>query len=126
MTVMMIQGKVENIFDKEDFARMLGERLGSDAERYFRDETDLGVLLDDLDEVVFIEHCGGDCSKVTEIEEEKDDLSNKMDNLQSFLDRVRDKLYEIKDDFKYLGTLMTAEEIKKEVNDLITEVEANL
>lgn len=126
MTVMMIQGKVENIFDKGDFARMLGERLGSDAERYFRDETDLSVLLDDLDEAVFIEHCGGDCSKVTEIEEEKDDLSNEMDNLQSFLDRVRDKLYEIKDDFKYLGTLMTAEEIKKEVDDLITEVEANL
>lgn len=42
MRVMMIQGKVENIFDNEDFARMLGERLGSDAERYFRDETDPG------------------------------------------------------------------------------------
>ena len=126
MTVMMIQGKVENIFDNEDFARMLRDRLGEDAERYFRDETDPGVILDDLDEAVFIEHCGGDCSKVAMIEEEKDDLSNEMDNLQSFLDRVRDKLYEIKDDFKYLGTLMTAEEIKKEVDDLITEVEANL
>ena len=126
MTVMIIQGKVENIFDNEDFARMLRDRLGEDAERYFREQTDPGVVLDDLDEAVYIEHCGGDCSKVAEIEEEKDDLSNEMDNLQSFLDSVRDKLYEIKDDFQYLGTLMTAEEIKKEVDDLITEVEANL
>ena len=37
MRVMIIQGKVENIRDKEDFARMLGEKLGSDAELYFRE-----------------------------------------------------------------------------------------
>lgn len=126
MRVMMIQGKVENIFDNEDFARMLGERLGSEAEQYFREQTDPAVVLDGMDDAEFYEYCEGDCSKVAEIEEEKDDLSNEMDNLQSFLDSVRDKLYEIKYDFQYLGTLMTAEEIKKEVDDLITEVEANL
>ena len=49
MTVMMIQGKVENIFDNEDFARMLRDRLGEDAERYFREQTDPKVVLEDYD-----------------------------------------------------------------------------
>ena len=76
MRVMMIQGKVENIFDNEDFARMLGERLGSEAEQYFREQTDPAVVLDGMDDAEFYEYCGGDCSKVAEIKEEKDDLSN--------------------------------------------------
>ena len=49
MTVMIIQGKVENVFDNEDFARMLREKLGSDAEQYFRDQTDPEVVLEDYD-----------------------------------------------------------------------------
>ena len=49
MTVMIIQGKVENVFDNEDFARMLREKLGSDAEQYFREQTDPEVVLEDYD-----------------------------------------------------------------------------
>ena len=36
---MIIQGKVEYIWTDEDFARMLRDKLGDDAERYF-----LGIL----------------------------------------------------------------------------------
>ena len=49
MTVMMIQGKVENVFDNEDFAQMLREKLGSDAEQYFREQTDPEAVLEDYD-----------------------------------------------------------------------------
>ena len=34
---LLINGKIENIHDGNDFARMLGEKLGDDAERYFRE-----------------------------------------------------------------------------------------
>ena len=46
--VMIIQGKVENIWDDEDFARMLRDRLGDDAERYFREHSDLDYALRDV------------------------------------------------------------------------------
>ena len=49
MTVMIIQGKVENVFDNEDFAQMLREKLGSDAEQYFREQTDPEAVLEDYD-----------------------------------------------------------------------------
>ena len=69
METMMIQGKVETIFDNQDFARMLQEKLGSDAERYFLEQTDPEVLADGLydlsdDELLKKGYCSGECNKV--------------------------------------------------------------
>ena len=69
MEVMMIQGKVENIFDNEDFARMLRERLGEDAERYFREQIDPDVVMEgisklDDSEILNRGYCSGECDKV--------------------------------------------------------------
>lgn len=68
--VMIIQGKVENIWDNEDFARMLRDRLGDDAEQYFRDQCDREAMLaetsiDDVLEYV----CFGECQKLDELQE---------------------------------------------------------
>lgn len=53
--VMIIQGKTETIFDNEDFARMLDEKLGSDAADYFRDA--LQKALETHDPSVCIVEC---------------------------------------------------------------------
>lgn len=45
-SVLMIKGdkRPETIFDDEQFARLLDERLGYDAAQYFRDATDTDYL----------------------------------------------------------------------------------
>jgi len=125
MRVMMIQGKVENIFDNEDFARMLGERLGSEAEQYFREQTDPAVVLDEMGEVEFYEYCEGDCSKMDELEDEKNALEEERDELKMFLGTVEKTLKDIEDDFTYLGSLMTPGEIREKIGELIQEVKEN-
>ena len=125
MRVMMIQGKVENIFDNEDFARMLGERLGSEAEQYFREQTDPAVVLDEMGEVEFYEYCEGDCSKIDELEDEKNALEEERDELKMFLGTVEKTLKDIEDDFTYLGSLMTPGEIREKIGELIQEVKEN-
>ena len=93
MTVMMIQGKVENIFDNEDFARMLRDRLGEDAERYFREQTNPEVVLEDYD-------TGEDhyLDLLDEIEEELKDIETEcedgslMKKISALRDKVREEL----------------------------------
>lgn len=93
MTVMMIQGKVENIFDNEDFARMLRDRLGEDAERYFREQTDPKVVLEDYDtgENHYLD-------LLDEIEEELKDIETEcedgslMKKISALRDKVREEL----------------------------------
>ena len=65
--VLMIQGKVENIFNDRDFADMLREKLGSDAEDYFNRALDPDALYD----AVYnrfrenpLEFCSGECDKI--------------------------------------------------------------
>ena len=103
MTVMIIQGKVENIFDNEDFARMLGERLGSDAEQYFREQTDPKTLLEDATDEQFLKYCDGNCSVVDkytglldEVEEALDDIEADCEDeeIQNSIRKLRDKIRE--------------------------------
>lgn len=103
MTVMIIQGKVENIFDNEDFARMLQEKLGSDAEQYFREQTNPKVFLEDANEDLFMEVCGGDCSVVDEytglldeVEEALDDIEADCEDeeIQNSIRKLRDRIRE--------------------------------
>lgn len=61
---MMIQGKVETIFDDEDFARLVGEKLGYDAEQYFRDHWDMDYLMRDVTDDQILAYCSGECEKV--------------------------------------------------------------
>jgi hypothetical protein len=69
-SVMTIQGKVENIWDDEDFARMLRDRLGDDAERYFRDS----LSYHDRNPSEFGYPCSGECDKVYELQEHYEQL----------------------------------------------------
>ena len=65
--IMRIQGKIENVMSIDDFARLLREKLGDDAEDYFL------CALDDakhaeLDSGDLLEKCGGECDRVYEIQ----------------------------------------------------------
>lgn len=66
-SVLLIDGKVENIWDNEDFARMLRDKLGDDAEQYFRDACNPDVLLEDVKD--FEPFCGGECDETMRIQE---------------------------------------------------------
>lgn len=103
MTVMIIQGKVENIFDNDDFARILQEKLGSDAEQYFREQTNPKVFLEDADEDLFMEVCGGDCKLVDEYAGLLDEVEDALDDIeadcedeeiQKSIRKLRDKIRE--------------------------------
>ena len=61
---MMIKGKVETIIDDEDFARLIGEHMGYDAEQYFREHWSIDYVLRDLTDDQMLEYCSGECSKV--------------------------------------------------------------
>ena len=96
MEVMMIQGKVENIFDNEDFARMLRDKLGDDAERYFREQTDPEVLADSLYDIPDSEllkkgYCSGECDKVQGTQEHYENLLKEIGELA---DEVYQKILE--------------------------------
>jgi len=82
--VMIIQGKTETIWDNEDFARMLRDRLGSDAEQYFREKTDVETVLDDLnltDEDILNHYCSGECDKVQDVQGHFQSVLNEIDEL---------------------------------------------
>ena len=67
---LLINGKIENIHDGNDFARMLGEKLGDDAEHYFRENWLVYADYDQeqLDED-FKNQCDGECDHTYEIQE---------------------------------------------------------
>ena len=69
---MMIQGKVETIWDDQDFARMLREKLGSDAEDYFNRALDPEALYDAVYEKFSadpLKYCSGECTKTYELQQ---------------------------------------------------------
>ena len=82
---MIIQGKVETIFDDEDFARLIGERLGYDAEQYFREHWDMDYLLRDMTDDQMLEYCSGECDKVQEA----------IEHWTGVLQSVQDELIEL-------------------------------
>ena len=64
--LMLIQGKPELITDDEDFARMLRNRLGEDAEQWFR--CVLEKIPFDPDDDIYA-RCEGECDKLFEQQE---------------------------------------------------------
>lgn len=109
MNVMMIQGKVENIFDNEDFARMLQEKLGSDAEQYFREQTDPETVLEGENISTF---CCGECSHTDKL----------IENHVAELKEINRKLNEI---IKQSPDL-SKDSIEEKLNDLSWEIERTL
>lgn len=82
--VMIIQGKTETIWDDEDFARMLRDKLGYDAEQYFREKTDVETVLDDLnltDEDILNHYCSGECDKVQDVQGHFQSVLNEIKEL---------------------------------------------
>ena len=69
---MMIQGKVETIFDERDFAELLRTRLGSDAEDFFNRCMDPEALYDAVYEKFSadpLKYCSGECTKTYELQQ---------------------------------------------------------
>ena len=82
---LLINGKVENIFDGEDFARLLGEKLGSDAENYFRENW---LVFCDYDPENLKQPCTGECDTTYKLQEHYENvLQDIKDRLQEILSR---------------------------------------
>ena len=79
-SVLMIKGdkRPETVFDDEQFARLLDERLGYDAAQYFRDATDVEFLKENMrltDEQILNDGwCSGECDKVQRTQEHYENL----------------------------------------------------
>lgn len=79
-SVLMIKGdkRPETVFDNEQFARLLDERLGYDAAQYFRNATDVEFLKENMrltDEQILNDGwCSGECDKVQRTQEHYENL----------------------------------------------------
>lgn len=76
-TAIMIEGKVETIRDDDDFASMLRENIGYEAEEYFR-----GAIEDALD-TAESNNCHGECDRTILIQED----------WENFTRDIKDELY---------------------------------
>jgi hypothetical protein len=94
--VLIIKGdkRPETIFDDEQFARLLDERLGYDAAQYFRDATDPEMLADALYDISDSEllkkgYCSGECDKVQGTQEHYENLLKEVGELaQAVYDKI--------------------------------------
>lgn len=96
--VLMIKGdkRPETIFDNEQFARLLDERLGYDAAEYFRDAVSKDSVLaqlDDLSDDDILEggYCSGECDRVQETQEHYENLLKEIGGLA---DEIYNKILE--------------------------------
>lgn len=67
--VLIIAGRPETLFNTEDFARILDEKLGPDAAKYFRET--LENCLEECEEKISenpLKYCSGECDKLYELE----------------------------------------------------------
>lgn len=94
-SVLMIKGdkRPETVFDDEQFARLLDERLGYDAAQYFRDATDVDWLKENMrltDEEILNEGwCSGECDKVQRTQEHYENLLKYVGELaQAVYDKI--------------------------------------
>jgi len=110
--VMLIQGRVENIFDEEDFARMLRDRLGDDAERYFRERCDIDFILRDLTDDQIEGYCSGEC----------DHVQSAIEHWTAILEEVQEELENLSEDMMN----QTKAETQKIINQLIQKINAEL
>ena len=74
-SVLMIQGKPETIFDNEQFARLLDEKLGCDAAEYFRAalEDQREILMDEMRKAP-LNFCTGECDRVYDTQRHYQDV----------------------------------------------------
>lgn len=111
--VMIIQGKVRNVWDENDFADMLRELLGSDAEYYFRDLTDRATVLSDISiDDVWEYVCFGECQK---LEEQQEHYEGVLRDVKDDLDSL---YYDLMD--------QTKEVSQKQIMQLIQKINAKL
>ena len=83
VSVLNVNGNIENIFIGEDFARLLREKLGSDAETYFRENY---LIFEDYDpENLKLKSCTGECDHTYKLQE----------HYENVLRDIRDRLFEI-------------------------------
>ena len=86
-TTILIKGdkRPETIFDDEQFARLLDERLGYDAAQYFRDATDTDWLRQNMnltdEEILKDGWCSGECDKVQKTQEHWENLLKEVGEL---------------------------------------------
>lgn len=93
---LLINGKIENIHDGNDFARMLGEKLGDDAERYFRENW---LIYDDFNPYDF---CPGECDRTDEMQEHFESvLSDIRDSVAALMNAGTDDKRELAADQIY-------------------------
>lgn len=97
-SVLMIKGdkRPETIFDDEQFARLLDERLGYDAAQYFRDATDPETLADALYDIPDSEllkkgYCSGECDRIQQTQEHYENLLKEVGELAR---EIYDKILE--------------------------------
>ena len=109
-TVLMIQGKPETIFDNEQFARLLDEKLGYEAAEYFRDalEDQRVILMDEMEKKP-LNFCTGECDRVYEAQRHYQDvLRDVLDDLRAYYNdqlalRSPRKLFMLTDVMKKVG-----------------------
>lgn len=96
-SVLMIKGdkRPETIFDDEQFARLLDERLGYDAAQYFRDATDTEYLRKNMkltdDQILNEGWCSGECDRVQRTQEHWENLLKEVGELAR---EIYDKILE--------------------------------
>mgnify|MGYP007104100421 CR=1 FL=1 len=112
VNVMLIRGKVTNIWDNEDFARMLRDLLGSDAEYYFRHETDPDAVLNEISDAEMLNYCSGECSNVEEA----------IEHWTGVLQEVQEELEEIQSNVQF----KTKDETSIALLQLIQKINAEL
>ena len=69
-SVMRINGKTETVWDDQGFARLLDEKLGSDARDYFLD----ALTYHDKNPGEFGFKCSGECDKTYELQRHYEDI----------------------------------------------------
>ena len=93
----MIKGdkRPETIFDDEQFARLLDERLGYDAAQYFRDATDTEYLRENMkltdDQILNEGWCSGECDRVQRTQAHWENLLKEVGELAR---EIYDKILE--------------------------------
>lgn len=96
-TTILIKGdkRPETIFDDEQFARLLDERLGYDAAQYFRDATDTEYLRKNMkltdDQILNEGWCSGECDRVQRTQEHWENLLKEVGELAR---EIYDKILE--------------------------------
>lgn len=96
-TTLMIKGenRLETIFDHEQFARLLDERLGYDAAQYFEDAVAPDSVLENLDlsddDILEGGWCSGECDKVQATQEHYESLLREIGDLA---DEIYNKILE--------------------------------